>query len=157
MDNDEVIYSDNYTRVVVYQSRSFTIGDISLAVIGGIQWNAALPALVRSLLIASPFAVLLPLLGHSLLWALWAILIPPVPAAVIYWRLAKERQGGLSEPQRRKLRRNHRSQPRHLLGLAQDTEPTSFNWQLILFEPPVSQRDSHLFSRPYRRLRSTPA
>ncbi len=157
MDSDEVIYSDNYTRVVVYQSRSFTIGDISLAVIDGIQWNAALPALVRSLLIASPFAVVFPLLGDNLLWALWAILIPPVPAAVIYWRLAKERQGGLSEPQRRKLRRNHRSQPRHLLGLAQDTEPTSFNWQLILFEPSVSQRDSNLSSPLHRRLRSTPA
>ena len=157
MDSDEVIYSDNYTRVVAYQQKSFTVGDISLAFIGGIQWNAVLPALGRSLVIAAPFAVILPLAAHRALWALWAILVPPGPAVYFYWRLAKERQGGLSEPQRRRLRRNHRSQPRHLLGLSENTDPTSFHWHLILFEPPESQHHSTVLSRASRRSRSNPA
>ncbi len=157
MDSDEVIYSDNYTRVIAYQQKSFTIGDISLAFIGGIQWNAVLPAVGRSLIVALPFAVILPLIGHNILWAFWAILIPPGPAAFLYWRLAKERQGGLSEPQRRRLRRNHRNQPRHLLGLADNTEPTTFHWQLILFEPPAPQHRSTIFSDASRRPRSNPA
>jgi len=134
-----------------YQQKSFTLGDLSLAFTGGVQWNAVLPAVIRSVLIAVPVAVVLPFIGHSLWWACLAVLVPPVPMIVIYWRLAKERQGGLSEPQRRKLRRNYRKQPRHLLGLAEDTEPTSFLWQLILFDPPDCPSSVSVASRVRRQ------
>ena len=44
--DDQVIYSDDYTRLFTYQSRQFTAGDLSLRAINGVQWNAALPAAV---------------------------------------------------------------------------------------------------------------
>ena len=46
--DDQVIYSDDYTRLFTYQSRQFTAGDLSLKAINGVQWNAALPAAVIS-------------------------------------------------------------------------------------------------------------
>ena len=42
--DDQVIYSDDYTKLFTYQSRQFTAGDLSLKAINGVQWNAALPA-----------------------------------------------------------------------------------------------------------------
>ena len=44
--DDQVIYSDDYTRLFTYQSRQFTAGDLSLRAINGVQWNAAFPAAV---------------------------------------------------------------------------------------------------------------
>ena len=44
--DDQVIYSDDYTRLFTYQSRQFTAGDLSLKAINGVQWNAAVPAVV---------------------------------------------------------------------------------------------------------------
>ena len=137
MVSDEIIYSDDFTRVVSYQSRQFTLGDISLAAINGLQWNAVPSAVGTAAALAVPPAALLWLLGLS---PIWALLVPPIPALVIYLRGAKERRGGLSEREKRQLRRNARRQPKHLLGMARDTEATSFRWHITLYEPaPASQ------------------
>ena len=45
--DEDLIYSDDFTRVIVYQSRQFTLGDLSQAAINGLQWDA-LPAALRA-------------------------------------------------------------------------------------------------------------
>lgn len=131
--DDELIYSDDYTRVVDYQSRQFTVGDLSLAAINGVQWNAVPPALTAAATWTAPTVVLLLLVGLSP-W--FAALVFPAPLIVVYTRTAKERIHGLTEREKRRLRRNFRTrQPTELLGLAADTEPKEFAWSVITYTP----------------------
>lgn len=131
--DEDVIYSDDYTRVVVYQSRQFTLGDLSLAAINGLQWDALPRAIGAAFAASIPTGALLLILGFNP-W--FAALVFPVPLLTVYTRMAKERVGGLTEREKRKLRVNFRSrQPRELLGLSSNTEPTSFTWSVILYTP----------------------
>lgn len=131
---EPVIYSDDYTRLFTYQSRQFTIGDLSLRSINGVQWNAAGPA--------GGIAAAGTVVAAAALWVLglspWlSLLVLPVPALVVYVRLAKDRTGGLTETEKRRLAWNFRyRQPRWFLGLATDTEPGDFTWDVILWTPP---------------------
>lgn len=131
--DDQVIYSDDYTKLFTYQSRQFTAGDLSLVAINGAQWNAALPAAAIGVLVIIGSAVPLWLVGLSP-W--WSVLLFPVPTLVVYVRLAKDRSGGLSEFERMRLAWNYRySQPREVLGLAENTEPTDFTMDVIFWVP----------------------
>lgn len=131
---EPVIYSDDYTRLFTYQSRQFTIGDLSLRSINGVQWNAAGPAGAIAVATTVVAAVALWVVGLSP-W--WSLLVLPVPALVVYVRLAKDRTGGLTETEKRRLAWNFRyRQPRVFLGLAADTEPGGFTWDVILWSPP---------------------
>ena len=68
----------------------------------------------------------------------WSALLFPVPALVVYVRMAKDRAGGLTESEKLRLAWNYRySQPRDVLGLGEDTEPTDFAWDVIFWLPPV--------------------
>ena len=132
--DDQVIYSDDYTRLITYQSRQFTAGDISLRAINGVQWNAAVPAILIAVvgtLIATAALLLVGLSG----W--WALLGFPVPLLVVYVRMAKDRTGGLTEAEKLRLAFAFRyRQPRDLLGLAANTEPTEFALDVIVWTPP---------------------
>ena len=133
--DDQVIYSDDYTRLFTYQSRQFTAGDLSLKAINGVQWNAALPAAVIAAAVTVVTAAGLWIIGFSP-W--WSALLLPVPALVVYVRMAKDRAGGLIESENLRLAWNYRySQPREVLGLAENTEPTDFAWDVIFWVPPV--------------------
>ena len=133
--DDQVIYSDDYTRLFTYQSRQFTAGDLSLKAINGVQWNAALPAAVIAAAVTVVTAAGLWIVGFSP-W--WSALLLPVPALVVYVRMAKDRAGGLTESEKLRLAWNYRySQPREVLGLAENTEPTDFAWDVIFWVPPV--------------------
>lgn len=131
---EPVIYSDDYTRLFTYQSRQFTIGDLSLRSINGVQWNAAVPAGVIALACTVVAAAALWLVGFSP-W--WSLLVLPVPAVLVYVRMAKDRSGGLTEGEKYRLAWNFRyRQPRRFLGLAADTEPGDFVWDVVLWTPP---------------------
>ena len=133
--DDQVIYSDDYTRLFTYQSRQFTAGDLSLKAINGVQWNAALPAAVIAAAVTVVTAAGLWVVGFSP-W--WSVLLFPVPALVVYVRMAKDRAGGLTESEKLRLAWNYRySQPREVLGLAENTEPTDFAWDVIFWLPPA--------------------
>ena len=135
--NDEqVIYSDDYTRLFTYQSRQFTAGDLSLKAINGVQWNAALPSAAIAALVTVAAAVGLWIIGFSP-W--WSVLLFPVPTLlVVYVRMAKDRAGGLTESEKFRLAWNFRySQPREVLGMAENTEPTDFTWDIIFWLPPA--------------------
>ena len=138
MPDDQVIYSDDYTRLFTYQSRQFTAGDLSLKAINGVQWNAAVPAAV----IAAAFTVVCA----APLWVLglspwWSVLLFPMPALLVYVRMAKDRSGGLTESEKHRLAWNFRyRQPREVLGLGENTEPTDFAWDVILWVPPPDRR-----------------
>ena len=137
--DDQVIYSDDYTRLFTYQSRQFTAGDLSLKAINGVQWNAALPAAVIAAAVTVVTAAGLWIVGFSP-W--WSALLLPVPALVVYVRMAKDRAGGLTESEKLRLAWNYRySQPREVLGLAENTEPTDFAWDVIFWLPPVQPTD----------------
>jgi hypothetical protein len=136
--DDQVIYSDDYTRLFTYQSRQFTAGDLSLKAINGVQWNAAVPAAVIAAVLTIASAAGLWVLGLSP-W--WSVLFLPVPALVVYVRMAKDRSGGLTESEKHRLVWNFRyRQPREVLGLGENTEPTDFAWDVILWVPPSAQR-----------------
>jgi len=61
-----------------------------------------------------------------------------VPALVVYVRMAKDRAGGLTESEKLRLVWNYRySQPREVLGLGENTEPTDFAWDVTFWVPPV--------------------
>ena len=131
---DQVIYSDDYTKLFTYQSRQFTAGDLSLVAINGAQWNAALPAAVIGVMVIILTATPLWVVGLSP-W--WSMLLFPVPTVVVYARLAKDRAGGLSELEKLRLAWNYRySQPREVLGLQENTEPTDFTLDVIFWLPP---------------------
>ena len=131
--DDQVIYSDDYTRLFTYQSRQFTAGDLSLKAINGVQWNAALPAAVIAAAVTVVAAAGLWVVGFSP-W--WSALLLPVPALVVYVRMAKDRAGGLTESEKLRLAWNYRySQPREVLGLEENTEPTDFAWDVIFWLP----------------------
>ena len=133
--DDQVIYSDDYTRLFTYQSRQFTAGDLSLKAINGVQWNAALPAAVIAVAATVVTAIGLWVGGFSP-W--WSVLLFPVPALVVYVRMAKDRAGGLTESEKLRLAWNYRySQPRDVLGLGENTEPTDFGWDVIFWLPPA--------------------
>jgi uncharacterized membrane protein len=133
--DDQVIYSDDYTKLFTYQSRQFTAGDISLRAINGVQWNAALPAAVVGGAATIIIALMLWVLGLSP-W--WSALVVPVSTLAVYVRMAKDRAGGLTETEKLRLAWNYRyRQPREVLGLGEDTEPTDFAWDVILWEPPT--------------------
>lgn len=136
--DDQVIYSDDYTRLFTYQSRQFTAGDLSLKAINGVQWNAALPALVIATVLTVACAAALWVLGLS---PGWSVLLFPVPSLVVYVRMAKDRSGGLTEAEKHRLAWNFRyRQPREVLGLAENTEPTDFAWDAIFWVPPPPRR-----------------
>jgi hypothetical protein len=136
--DDQVIYSDDYTRLFTYQSRQFTAGDLSLKAINGVQWNAAVPAAVIAAVLTVVSAAGLWVLGLSP-W--WSVLFFPVPALVVYVRMAKDRSGGLTESERHRLAWNFRyRQPREVLGLGENTEPTDFAWDVILWVPRPARR-----------------
>ena len=138
MADDQVIYSDDYTRLFTYQSRQFTAGDLSLKAINGVQWNAALPAAVIAAVLTVACAAALWVLGLSP-W--WSVLFFPVPALVVYVRMAKDRSGGLTESEKHRLAWNFRyRQPREVLGLGENTEPTDFAWNVILWVPQPDRR-----------------
>lgn len=132
--DDQVIYSDDYTKLFTYQSRQFTAGDLSLKAINGVQWNAALPATAIAATVTVVTAAVLWVLGLSP-W--WAVLLFPVPALVVYVRMAKERAGGLTESEKIRLALNFRyRQPREVLGLDENIEPTDFTLDVIFWVPP---------------------
>lgn len=131
---DPVIYSDDYTRLFTYQSRQFTIGDLSLRSINGVQWNAAGPAAAIATTTTVVAAIGLWAVGLSP-W--WSLLVLPVPTLVVYVRLAKDRTGGLTETEKHRLAWNFRyRQPRVFVGLAADTDPGDFTWDVIFWSPP---------------------
>lgn len=138
---EPVIYSDDYTRLFTYQSRQFTIGDLSLRSINGVQWNAAGPA--------GAIAAASTVVAAAGLWVVglspwWSLLMLPVPALVVYLRLAKDRTGGLTETEKHRLVWNFRyRQPRVFLGLAADTELGDFTWDVILWDPPTGGPRRH--------------
>ena len=133
--DDQVIYSDDYTKLFTYQSRQFTAGDLSLKAINGVQWNAALPAAAATATVTVLCAAALWVLGVSP-W--WSVLLLPVPALVVYVRLAKDRAGGVTETDKLRLAWNYRySQPREILGLTENTEPTDFELDAIFWIPPA--------------------
>ena len=137
--DDQVIYSDDCTRLFTYQSRQFTAGDLSLKAINGVQWNAAFPAAVIAAAVTAVTAAGLWVVGFSP-W--WSVLLLPVPALVVYVRMAKDRAGGLTESEKLRLAWNYRySQPREVLGLGENTEPTDFAWDVIFWLPPVQPTD----------------
>lgn len=127
---EETIFSDDFTRLAQFQSRSWTFGDISLAPIGGVQWDAAVPAIISGLRYAGPGVVALLVCGIT---PLLAVLIFPIPAAITYRRRAKERTGGLSEAEKTALKKLDKKQPEEFLGLAGDTEPTMVVWDVIVY------------------------
>lgn len=130
---EETIYSDDFTRLATFQSRSWTFGDISLAVIGGVQWDAVIPAAFSGMKYMGPTALLLLLLcGIN---PVLALLVFPIPAAVTYRRRAKERIGGLSESEKAALKELDKKRPTEFLGLSGDTEPTTVEWDVIVFTP----------------------
>ncbi len=132
--DDQVIYSDDYTKLFTYQSRQFTAGDLSLKAINGVQWNAAIPGAVIGVLAAVIGATALWLVGFSP-W--WSVLLFPVSALFVYARMAKDRAGGLTESEKLRLAWNYRyRQPREVLGMAENTEPTDFTWDVIFWVPP---------------------
>ena len=138
--DDQVIYSDDYTRLFTYQSRQFTAGDLSLKAINGVQWNAALPAAVIAAAVTAVTAAGLWVVGFSP-W--WSVLGFPVPALVVYVRMAKDRAGGLTESEKLRLAWNYRySQPREVLGLGENTEPIDFTWDVIFWLPPTDASTS---------------
>lgn len=131
MADQDVVYCDDYTRLITYQSRSWTMGDLSLAAIGGIQWAAAGVAFGGGTAIGCAAAALLALTGLPF-W--FAVLPAAVATVLIYLRTAKERSGGLTEIERLRLRLHQRyRQPTHFTGLAADTEPTEFQWDMTLW------------------------
>jgi hypothetical protein len=130
--DQETIFSDDFTRLAQFQSRSWTFGDISLAAIGGVQWDAAIPALITGLKYAGPAAVVLLVCGIN---PLLAVLVAPIPAALTYRRRAKERTGGLSEGEKAALRKLDRKRPAEFLGLAGDNESTTVVWDVIVYAP----------------------
>jgi len=137
--DSQVIYSDDYTKLFTYQSRQFTAGDISLKAINGVQWNAALPAAVVGGAATIVIALMLWVLGLSP-WR--SALVVPVSTLVVYVRMAKDRAGGLTETEKLRLVWNYRyRQPREVLGLGEDTEPTDFAWDVILWEPSIRAVD----------------
>ena len=83
------------------------------------------------------------MLCAAALWALgvspwWSVLLLPVPALVVYVRLANDRAGGITETEKLRLAWNYRySQPREILGLNENTEPTDFDLDAsaILVDP----------------------
>ncbi len=129
---EQDIFSDDYTRMVNYQSRSWMFGDdVSLAGMGGIQWTAAAAAAAVSAAV-TVLAVLALWVGTVSVW--WALLVPPAPLLWVYARLAKEVSGGLTELQRLRLQLHHRwQQPEHFNGLTADTEPTEFCWDAMFW------------------------
>ena len=131
MADQDVVYCDDYTRLVTYQSRSWTMGDLSLAAVGGIQWAAAGLAVGVGAAVAVAAAVLLLVTGLPF----WFAVLPALVAAVVlYLRTAKERSGGLTELERLRLRLHQRyRQPAHFNGLAADAEPTEFQWDMTLW------------------------
>lgn len=129
---EELIYADDYTRLFTHQSRQFTAGDVSLRAINGVQWNAVAPAAGAAAVGAAAAALLLWAV-HLSPW--WALLLTPC-SVLVYARLAQERTGGLTELERLWLRWQFRRQPRELLGLAENTEPAAFAWDVILWTPP---------------------
>ncbi|MGS0684526.1 hypothetical protein ACVBEQ_05095 [Nakamurella sp. GG22] len=132
--DDQVIYSDDYTRLFTYQSRQFTAGDLSLKAINGVQWNAALPAAATAVAVGVVTALGLWMAGISP-W--WSVLLLPAPLLVVYLRMAKDRAEGLTESEKIRLAWNFRySQPRDVLGLVENTEPTDFAWDVIFWQPP---------------------
>ena len=69
------------------------------------------------------------------------MLLFPVPTLVVYVRMAKDRAGGLTESEKLRLAWNYRySQPREVLGLEENTEPTDFTLDVIFWLPPVRPR-----------------
>lgn len=136
MADQDVVYCDDYTRLITYQSRSWTMGDLSLAAIGGIQWAAAGVAVVAGAAAAGAAAGMLVLVELPF----WFAALPAVVATItVYLRTAKERTGGLTELERWRLRLHQRyRQPTHFNGLAADAEPTDFQWDMTLwsFTPP---------------------
>jgi hypothetical protein len=138
--DDQVIYSDDYTRLFTYQSRQFTAGDLSLKAINGVQWNAAVPAAATAAAVTMLTAAGLWVVGFSP-W--WSVLGFPVPALVVYLRMAKDRAGGLTESEKLRLAWNYRySQPREVLGLGENTEPADFAWDVIFWLPPTDASTS---------------
>ncbi len=132
--DEQVIYSDDYTRLFTYQSRQFTAGDLSLKAINGVQWNAALPAAAIGATVTVTGATVLWVVGFSP-W--WSLLLFAVSALVVYVRMARDRAGGLTEAEKLRLVWNFRyRQPREVLGLAENTEPTDVAWDVILWQPP---------------------
>ncbi len=134
--DEQVIYSDDYTRLFNWQSRQFTAGDLSLKAINGVQWNAAIPAAAIAVASTVFCAFALWVLGVSP-W--WSVLLFPVPALVVYVRLAKDRTGGLTESEKHRLAWNFRRQPEEVLGLGENAEPTDFPWDVIFWAPPPVQ------------------
>lgn len=133
MTDQDVVYSDDLTRLITYQSRSWTMGDISLAAIGGVQWAAAGVAAVVGALSAAVVALTLLLVGLPF----WLAPIPAlVIAAVVYFKVAKDRSRGLTEVERFRLRLLQRyRQPTHFNGLAADTDAKAFCWDMTLWSP----------------------
>ena len=137
--DDQVIYSDDYTKLFTYQSRQFTAGDLSLKAINGVQWNAALPAAAVSG--DGHRCLRCRRCGCSGCRRGGRCCSFPVPALVVYVRMAKDRAGGLTETEKLRLAWNYRyRQPREVLGLGENTEPTDFAWDVILWEPPPARR-----------------
>ena len=138
-DND-LIWSDDFTRVIKYQSRQFTLGDLSLAAIGGIQWDAVPPAVLTALACAALPAFTALLCGGGLIWSVVGVplLVMPIPLIVTYVRFAKDRKGGLGETEKRALKRLGRRAPTCFLGLDADTEPDAFDWTAIFWVPAPS-------------------
>ena len=131
MADQDVVYCDDYTRLITYQSRSWTMGDLSLAALGGIQWAAAGLALGAGAAAGGAAAALLAVTGLPIWFAVFPAVVVTIAA---YLRTAKERSGGLTELERLRLRLYQRyRQPTHFNGLAADAEPTDFQWDMTLW------------------------
>lgn len=151
----ETIYSDDYTRLVLFRSRQWTAGDVSMAWCGGLSFDIAIAALRSSVIPAAVLLVVLLLAGGS--WPLLMALLGPIVYVISYsWQAHRDpdrtplngaKAGnaalrGIGPTKRRRLRRAYRAQPKNLLGFGHNLEPTEIHWQVILFSPTDIAEDS---------------
>lgn len=148
-DDDEVLYSDDYTRLERFRFRSWTLtDDVSLRWMGGFSWEAAWEAVRPTLLMLAPMLLVLLLLGGA--WPLMLLLAAPVTYAGSYLKANSRdpeadlsrtiRKGesvwrGATARQRRLLTKASRREPQELGG-----EPVEISWKAILFVPPEPVR-----------------
>lgn len=143
-----VIFTDDYTRLVNFRSRQWTVGDVSMAWCGGLAFDIALSAGRTALPVLAGVFVVLLCMGGS--WPLLVTLLAPVVFGIAYYlqahrdpdqaplRTANRGQlalRGLGTGQRRALRRGFHRQPRSLLDLGHNHEPELIDWQVVLYSP----------------------
>lgn len=151
-ESGEVLYSDDYTRLVQFRSRQWTFSDLSLRAIGGLSWEAAAEAVRPALMVIAPVVVALSAVGGFWPSALF-VLVPMIYAGMYLRANSRDVEGdavrtirrgqaslrGTTARQRRLLAKHFKQEPRHVLGGAADREPTEIEWSVVLYVPGESR------------------